>query len=89
MVSAHQSLRHGSTVFNVLYAESLVCLQNKLLEEGFVARVVCPSQSFDPESCDSGSAVPTIDKIYVDDLTVIIVAASPAALWRALDTSDG
>ena len=61
-------------------------LPNKLLEEGFVARVVCPSQPFDPESCDTGSVVPIIDIVCDDDLTMLIVAASPAALRRALDT---
>ena len=76
----------GSTVFNVLYAEALMYLQNKLLEEGFLARVVCVIQPFDPECCDTGSVVPITDIVYVDDLTVLIVAASLAALRRALDT---
>ena len=67
-----QGCKLGSTVFNVLYAEALVRLQNKLLEEGFVARVFCPSQPFDPESCDTGSVVPIIDIVYVDDLTVLM-----------------
>ena len=41
-----QGCKLGSTVFNVLYAEAVVRLQNMLLEEGFVARVVCHSQPF-------------------------------------------
>ena len=40
--------------------------------------MVCPSQPFDLECCDTG-----IDIVYVDDLTVLIVAASPAAPRRA------
>ena len=51
-----------------------------------MARVVCHSQPFDPESCDTGSVVPIIDIVHVDDLTVLIVAASPSALRRALNT---
>ena len=37
------------------------------------------------KSADTGSVVPIIDIVYVDDLTVLIAAASPAALRRALD----
>ena len=55
--------RHGgrqrcklrSTIFHVFYAEGLVRLQ---LMRGCVARVVCSSRPFDPESADTGSAVP-------------------------------
>ena len=75
-----QGCKLGSTIFNVLYAEALVRLQNKL------ARVVCPNQPFDPENVDTGSVVLVIDIVYVDDLTVLSVAASPASLRRALDT---
>ena len=51
-----------------------------------MARVVCPNRPSDPESADIGSAVPILDNVYVDDLTVLIVAASLASLRRALDT---
>ena len=36
-------------------------LQNKLLDKGSVARVVCPNQPFDSASSDVGSVVPIID----------------------------
>ena len=48
--------------------------------------MVCPGQPFDPESCDTRSIVLIIDIVYVDKLTVLIVAVFPAALRRALDT---
>ena len=94
MSIALRSLRHdmaadkgaswGSTIFSVLYAEALVRLQSRLLDE-CVARVVCPNRPFDPDSADTGSAVPIIDIVYVDDLAVFTVAASPASLRRAPD----
>ena len=74
-----------STIFNVLHAEALVRLQNKLLDKGCVARVVFPNQPFDSASSDVGSDVPIIDIVYIDDLTVLVFAASPASLLRALD----
>ena len=74
-----------STIFNVLYEEALMRLQNTLLDEGCVVKVVCPNQPFDPENGDIGSVVPIIDIVYVDDLTVLIVAASPVSLRRAVD----
>ena len=72
--------------FPPVVVREILRMNNKLLEEGFVARVVCSSQPFDPESCGTGSVVPIIDIVHVDDLTVPNVAASPAALRRALDT---
>ena len=42
--------------------------------------------AFDPEYGDIGSVMTIIDNVYVDDLTVLIVAASSASLRRALDT---
>ena len=90
MAIALRSLRHDqgckleSTIFNVLHAEAPVRLQ-RLFDEGCMARVVCPNRPFDLESADIGSAIPIIDIVYVDDLTVLIVAASLASLWRALD----
>ena len=45
--------------------------------------MVCPNRPCDPESADTGSAVPIIDIVYVD-LTVLIVAASPTSLRQRL-----
>ena len=84
--SGKQGCKLGKTIFNVLHAEALERLQNKLLDEGFVARVVFPSQPVDPENVDTVSVVPIIDIVYVDDLTMLIVAASPASTQHALDT---
>ena len=45
-----------------------------------------PRSRFDPENGDTGSVVPITDIVYVDDLAVPNVAASPASHQHPLDT---
>ena len=57
-----------------------VCRADSLIRDAW--QEWCPNRPFDP---DTGSAVTNIDIVDVGDVTVLIVAASPASLRRALD----